>query len=305
MRNYIDRNLEGSRWVLAIAALLLFQCAGFTAWGSQIKRVPYDQMAKQALEPSLTRIVLDPTRGWKNSGVFLTEGDLINITASGLVDPGLRLSRGPDGYGADYFKEMTHQCRYMELLGRIADGPEFCVGANATFEVVRGGQLSFHVNELDSIRFDDMGSFEIEIRVITPVAKQQVKSGKPLTVVLDLVATNMNPADVQVLSDALRSNIDWTGKYTLIDQAQTTRTRKELGVSEWELKYLEGPLKIGRNLGADVVIMGEIRQIESQYLLTLKKVNTKTGLVETSVTEVYECPKQELPSKLAAAVHKL
>lgn len=266
----------------------------------RVRSVSYDKMAATNIEPKVTKVRLDPTRGWVNSGVFLKEGDLLNITADGLIDPGVRLSRGPDGQGRDLIKEMTHGCTYMELLGRIGDGNVFCIGASGTFEVIEGGNLSFHVNEIDTLRYDDQGHFNIQVRVVTPSA-----SSVALTAVLDLVPINLSNDEARVLSLALRGHLARTNKYALVDPNQVSKAIRKMRINPAETASPQTAAKIGNTLGASKVVIGQVGRIGASYTVTLQMVDVPTGKVDNTVVEVFQCSRESLPAKLAVVAKKL
>lgn len=305
---------EKARKVFGRSSLVLVVVAGLVAGGvvlaasvPGVRKVSYEKFADTGIEPKTKKVRLDPTRGWAGSDVFLKEGDLVSITAEGLIDPGVRIKRGPDGQGRDHLKEMTHNCRYMELLGRIGDGPPFCVGAAATFEVIEGGHLSFHVNELDSIRFDDTGHFDISVRWVQPgdkTAKTGAK-GPELTAALDLVPINVSEQEARVLSSQIRAHLAATGKYIIIDENQVEEARKRMRINRSDLSNPQTAARLGNNVGASTVVTGQVGKIGNSYSITLQRVNPKTGAVVSTVAEVLDCHPSQIPERLGAAVKKL
>lgn len=290
----------------ALAAAIL--AAGVAVAGSVpgVRSIPYTDFTNAGGEPKVKTITLDPTRGWSASDVFLDEGDLVTITAEGLVDPGVRISRGPDGQGRDQLKEMTHNCRYMELLGRIGDGPPFCVGSAGTFEVIEGGHLSFHVNELDSIRFDDRGYFDITIRHKDPgEEKPKDKQGLLLTAALDLVPINVTDGQAEAISSQVRASLAGTGRYIVMDAGAIEQKRRRLKIDKKELADPAKASELGKALGAQTVITGQVGKIGEGYSITLQRVNPYTGAVESTAAEVIECPPSQLPKRISAMVGKL
>lgn len=307
VRNLPDRvvhhlsNLFTRRAFSLSAVLSLIACVALAA-GAGVKPVPYDRMAAAGQEPALTKTVLHPAGGWVNSKVFVASGDIVNVTADGLVDPGVRLRRGPDGEGQDALKEMTRECPYMSLIGRIGDGPVFCVGSNSTFEVIEGGQLSFHVNELDALRFDDQGSFHIEVRVVSP-GKEDPKARK-LVAVLPLVAVNLTPEQAQGVNVALRGRLARANTYTLIDKAQVDRALT--GVNPASLTSVDAARSVGRTVGAQQVIFGQVNRIaENRYTLTLQRASVDSGKVEKTMVETIECLPANLPAQVAALAENI
>lgn len=288
---------------LATAIMLLAGLALAQTYPAMV-RTSYDKMMASGKQPKVTTMRLDPIKGWTNSGVFLKKGDMINISADGRIDPGVRLSRGPDGAGRDQLKELTHECAYMELIGRLGDGSPVCVGSNSTFEVLEGGQLSFRVNELDALRYDDLGYFDLQIRVIEAAAATAA-TGARLTAILDLVPVNISADEARVLSMALRTHLGATGRYTIIDQSQVDQTVRQMGIRPTDLSNVQTAVRIGRALKADQVVIGQVGKVGSGYTVTLQRVNPNSGAVDNTVVDTYNCTREQLAGQLAASARKL
>ncbi|HUT54148.1 MAG TPA: hypothetical protein VM658_12230 [bacterium] len=302
------KSIKAARLVGWMGAMFLGLVLGGLVMASSapmVRMVPYDKMTATGQKPLVKKVYYNPSRGWVGSDVFLKEGDIVTVSAQGLVDPGVRLSRGPDGAGTDLLKEMTHNCTYMQLMGRVGDGPTFCLGSNATFEVIEGGHLSFHVNELDALRYDDLGHFDITVQWVSPKGGGAAAQGAVLTAVLDLSPINVPENDTLVLSSALRGLLAATGRYTIIDQNQVNQTVKRLRIAKADLANPQTAARVGNAMGATQVVTGQIGKIGSAYSVTLQRVNCKTGQVENTVVEVYDCPKEQLPARLATAAAKL
>jgi hypothetical protein len=292
-------------WITAMVMGLACGALVMASSAPMVRMVPYDKMTETGQKPSVKKVYYNPARGWVGSEVFLKAGDIVTVSAEGLVDPGVRLSRGPDGAGTDPIKEMTHNCTYMQLMGRVGDGPTFCIGSNATFEVIEGGHLTFHVNELDALRFDDLGHFDITVQWVSPKTGAQPAQAAVLTAVLDLTPVNVPPQDTMVLSSTLRGLLAASGKYTIADQNQVDLTINRLGIPRSDLANPQTAARVGKAMGAAQAVTGQIGKIGNAYSVTLQRVNCQTGQVENTVVEVYDCPKEQLPSRLAAAVAKL
>ena len=303
-----EKTANKRRKVATLVLAMALLTAGVAIAGSVpgVRSIPYTEFTKAGGEPKVTTITLNPTRGWASSDVFLDEGDLVTITAEGLVDPGVRISRGPDGQGRDPLKEMTHNCRYMELLGRVGDGPPFCVGSAGTFEVIEGGHLSFHVNELDSIRFDDRGYFDITIRHISPgQSKTSDKQVLMLTAALDLVPINVTDGQAEAISSQVRAALAGTGRYIVMDMGTIEEKRRRLKINKRDLADPAKASELGKALGAQTVVTGQVGKIGDGYSITLQRVNPYTGVVESTSAEVIDCPPNQLPKRISAMVEKL
>jgi TolB-like protein len=281
--------------------------------GQGIQVISYDEFARAGIEPKVSKVFLDPTNGWVHSNVFVKEGDLVNISASGLVDPGVRLSRGPDGEGHDLLKEMVRYCSYVALLARLGDGTPFCAGSSMTFRVVTGGPIFFHVNELDELRYDDLGHFDIEVRVISADAAKNADNPpspsrpkyKPLVAVLQLVPANISDLEAQALSTAVHDHLARGNKYMLIDQSQVFQKLYNLQVKGPDLLEPKAAAKVGKSLDADKVVIGQVNKVGDSFSVTLQLVDVETARVENTVVDVYKCSWGELSDKIGKSVQKL
>jgi len=291
--------------VMAMAVLTGVAVAGS---GGGVMEISYDKLAKSGVKPEEYKVTLDPTRGWTPSNVYVKKGDLVSIAASGLVDPGVRIMRGPEGQGKDHLKEMVHSCPYVALLARIGDGQPVCVGASATYEIVEGGHIYFHINELEVLRFDDSGHFDIVIKVVrVEDAEKSVKgkTGKAVTATLPLVPTNMKYEDTVDVSAALRGHLADTGNYIMVDDAQVQQARRKLKMNYSEQADAKKAVRIAKEAGADTVVFGQISRIGNSYSVTLQKADVATGKIENTVVENYECSLRQLPAKIKTAAEKL
>lgn len=108
------------------------------------------------------------TAGGTFTGVLLSAGDRVTITANGTVNtlpPDSGNSGGPNGNPFP----CTSACqlpsaRFGALVGRIgANGPWFLIGANRVFTADRPGVLILGVN--DTINNNNTGSFNVTINV--------------------------------------------------------------------------------------------------------------------------------------------
>jgi hypothetical protein len=237
----------------------------------------------------------------------------VNISASGAVDPGVRLSRGPDGEGHDLLKEMVRYCSYVALLARLGDGVPFCSNSNITFRVVSGGPLFFHVNELDDLRYDDLGHFDIEVRVISADAVKNSDDSagpssskrKPLVAVLQLVPANISDLEAQALSTAVHDHLARGGKYVLIDQSQVYQKLYNLQVKGPDLLDPKAASRVGKSLSADKVVIGQVNKVGDSFSVTLQLVDVETGKVDNTVVDVYKCSWGELSDRIIKSVQKL
>jgi hypothetical protein len=107
--------------------------------------------------PLFVQVTVPSTQPWTDTGLDLEAGQVMDVTASGIVahnnlDPVSRV--GADG---DPRPELALanlvvdgirlDGRHVGLIGRIGDGPPFIVGSSAHLAVPAGGRLLLGVND--------------------------------------------------------------------------------------------------------------------------------------------------------------
>jgi hypothetical protein len=110
---------------------------------------------------------------WTDTGIHLTKGQRVTITASGRVDHNRGSTDplvGPDGDGNPAFRRFSilRSAPHAALLGMIAgtEGHPFLVGSHYTDAVGQSGLLLLCVN--DAGRTDNAGAFTAQIDVAMP-----------------------------------------------------------------------------------------------------------------------------------------
>jgi hypothetical protein len=106
-------------------------------------------------------------RDWTSTGLIITRGDRIRITATGsvVIDPGTGQSSGPEGTDMADAKKLMQDQPTGALIAVIgADNDDFVyVGRSAEFTATRGGLLFLSVNE--GILSDNTGSYKALVEV--------------------------------------------------------------------------------------------------------------------------------------------
>ena len=99
--------------------------------------------------------------GWQDSGVVVNMGDMLTITANGIVTWGGSPASGPDGVVHPYAR-VDDRFLHEALLGRIGDnGAIFFVGSNFNGIADSSGKLYFITN--DVARGDNNGNYNVTI----------------------------------------------------------------------------------------------------------------------------------------------
>ena len=100
------------------------------------------------------------------SKVFLSIGDTVDITATGIVNPWPGSSEdkscGPEGQAGRCYGCLLEDAPMGGLIARIANGPWVFVGKHTVLVAETSGELIFAIN--DVIYYDNKGAFTVLIR---------------------------------------------------------------------------------------------------------------------------------------------
>jgi hypothetical protein len=94
-------------------------------------------------------VTVDGTKPWTDTGIDVSKGDLVEVTATGSVFHNEFASTGPEGIpNTPLLATPLPSANHAGLLGRVAqDGAPFFVGASSTFTADRDGRLFLGIND--------------------------------------------------------------------------------------------------------------------------------------------------------------
>ena len=112
-------------------------------------------------------LVLDPTLRWTNTGVWVREGELVTVDASGNVQLSANAadSGGPGGVESQRRAPSAPLPAHPAgaLIARVEESEPVFVGEDRTFRAPASGQLYFGVN--DDHLADNSGEFRVSVEV--------------------------------------------------------------------------------------------------------------------------------------------
>jgi len=115
-------------------------------------------------------VTVDARVPWVSSGVFLKEGNEVQLHAQGTwashpVNP----RYGPEGGGGS-----AEDPRFpgMALIGRVGEGKPFLVGSAAQIKVTQSGVLFLACNDAHTVLDDNLGAMTVTIRVAGAKSKR-------------------------------------------------------------------------------------------------------------------------------------
>jgi len=101
---------------------------------------------------------------WLDTGIDITAGRQITMTASGEACLGLNMCQGPDGGSSNF-----NGCPSGSLVGKIGNGNQFCVGSNYQQIARSSGRLYLAYN--DENYSDNSGYFSVTVNVNAATAQ--------------------------------------------------------------------------------------------------------------------------------------
>jgi len=109
----------------------------------------------------------------------------------------------------------------------------------------------------------------------------------PSITVLDFKTNNVSQGDMQSIISFLSAALFDSGMYTVIDSSQRDTILKELEFSMSGCTDESCQLEIGRLLSAEMIVIGDIGQIGSRYMLTAKILETETSKTLGTAKGIY------------------
>jgi len=133
-------------------------------------------------------VTVPGNQAWTDTGKYLNAGDVVNITATGLVSMGggwtplPPAGKDPNCGGLGGFPDGQLPC--WSLIGRVGDGPIFPVGNGAKITAQNSGELLLGVN--DNILGDNTGNWHATIVApnVAPPTSNEDSSAKASDAVL-------------------------------------------------------------------------------------------------------------------------
>lgn len=132
-----------------------------------------DDVNIDLIKPEITSV--NPAKGWTNSGIFIENGSLVHVSASGKWSPAPLAWSGPEGnlLWAHEVSTITGGA-LMARLGH--NGYPFLIGLNQTFRANDYGILYFAMNDPFRFLYDNEGEVITETYVEGQNARTQQDS---------------------------------------------------------------------------------------------------------------------------------
>jgi hypothetical protein len=115
------------------------------------------------------------------------------------------------------------------------------------------------------------------------------KTEKMRLAVMDLTAKGkISNVTSSAISDLLRSDIVDTGRFVVVERSQMESIFKEQGLQMTGCTDNSCAVEMGKLVSANKIILGEVNQLNNNYIITLRVVDVAKGVAEFSTSEKTE-----------------
>jgi hypothetical protein len=195
-------------------------------------------------------VSVDAIKPWQNAGIFVENGQLLHVSASGKWStwPEMGLWSGPEGSSL-WGNELSGGA----LIARLGhDGNPFEIGVTRTFRAQDYGMLYFRINDADNDLFNNQGS--VEAQVYISGGKQQTEQGASG---IKVVAYEYNDATRKGSMSATAKGDQFTLRNWMLNKIGEIASSKNVAI-----KAGEEPLKGGNYTVLDESITDGVMTIE-------------------------------------------
>lgn len=121
--------------------------------------------------------------------------------------------------------------------------------------------------------------------VVAAIGVANASENKPLVAVAPMSARSIDSASIEVIEDAIASELVKTRKVRVLERAQMSRILAEQGFQQTACDQSNCSVEMGRLLAVNSMLTGSLGRLGNTYSLSLRMVNVETGEVTGSVTE--------------------
>jgi len=107
--------------------------------------------------------------------------------------------------------------------------------------------------------------------------------------VMDLSAAGVAESDAQVITSRLRTDLFNTKKFVVLEREKVREILNEQGFQQSMCTTNECVVEIGKLLGVQLMVAGEIGKVGNLYTITIRSVDIESGKVVKTATEDCKC----------------
>jgi len=174
-----------------IIVVLFFVFSSLLACGSAPIKPPANKDIKIMPEYSLNidlltaqELKVAANKSWQSTGIFLNNGEHINVTASGSWSPAPLMLQWSGGEGNSFFGAEIPYIKGGALMAKLGhDGMAFEIGNNKTFQANDYGMLYLAMNDPFNWQYDNQGELDVAIYSSTNQTGQTANQKTPTEIV--------------------------------------------------------------------------------------------------------------------------
>ncbi len=129
----------------------------------------------------------------------------------------------------------------------------------------------------------------VSVMIITSLQTVNAFSANRMCLaVMDFNAKGVSKVIANAITDLMRAEIVDTGRFIVVERSQMDVILKEQGFQQTGCTDSSCAVEIGKLLSANKVLLGEVNQIESSTIITVRIVDVEKGVAEFSSSEKLE-----------------
>lgn len=122
---------------------------------------------------------------------------------------------------------------------------------------------------------------------LTDLFSQPSPQQKPRLAVLDFKVNDISPLEMKSIITSLSTLFTKTAKYTVLDISQRKKQLSEMEFANKDCTDLACQIRIGKLLAVQYIIIGDIIQISSRTMISLKLLEVQTSIIVGKITKTY------------------
>ena len=107
--------------------------------------------------------------------------------------------------------------------------------------------------------------------------------------IMGFEATNINEAEVRILTDRLTTKMAQAGKFVIIERARMNEVLAEQGFQQSGCVSSECAVEAGSMLGVDIIVTGSIGKLGDLYTLDVRAISVESGKIVNQASQDCEC----------------
>ena len=107
--------------------------------------------------------------------------------------------------------------------------------------------------------------------------------------IMGFEATNINEAEVRILTDRLTTKMAQAGKFVIIERARMNEVLAEQGFQQSGCVSSECAVEAGSMLGVEIIVTGSIGKLGDLYTMDVRAISVESGKIINQASQDCEC----------------